>query len=98
MLRRYPETLRWRQFVPPVFVGSVFILFLLSFWTLARILLALEVSVYFLALFAAGIQQALKRGQPALAISFPIAVATIHFSWGAGLIYSGLASLVRSNG
>lgn len=98
MLRRYPETLRWRQFVPPAFVGSVFVLLLLSFWTPARILLALEISVYFLALFAAGIQQALKRGQPALAISFPVAVATIHFSWGAGLIYSGLASLVKSNG
>lgn len=98
MLRRYPETLRWRQFLPPVFVAGLILLLAFSFWLPARILLALELSAYLFVLLAAGIQQAVKRGQPALVFGFPIAVAVIHFSWGAGLLYSLFASLGSSNG
>ncbi|RJP51471.1 MAG: glycosyltransferase family 2 protein [Anaerolineaceae bacterium] len=98
MLRRYPETLRWRQFLPPVFVASVIFLLAFSFWLPARILLAVELSAYLFVLLAAGIHQAAKRGQPALVFSFPVAVAAIHFSWGAGLLYSLFASLGSSNG
>ncbi len=98
MLRRYPETLRWRQFLPPVFVASVIFLLAFSFWLPARVLLAVELSAYLFVLLAAGIQQAAQRGQPALAFGFPIAVVTIHFSWGAGLLYSLFASLGSSNG
>ncbi len=98
MLRRYPDTLRLRQFLPPVFVASMIFLLALSFWYPARALLAAECSAYFLLLFAAGIQQAAKRGQPALALGFPIAVGTIHFSWGGALLWSLIASLGKSNG
>ncbi len=98
MLRRYPETLRWRQFLPPVFVASVIFLLAFSFWLPARMLLALELSAYLLILLAAGIQQAVNRGQPALVFGLPIAVAVIHFSWGAGLLFSLFASLGSSNG
>ena len=98
MLRRYPETLRWRQFLPPVFVASVIFLLVFSFWLPARILLAVELSAYLLILLAAGIQQAVKRGRAGIVFSFPLAVASIHFSWGTGLHYSLLTSLGRSNG
>jgi len=98
MLRRYPETLRWRQFIPPVFVASVVLLLTLSFWPPARALLALELLVYVLILFAAGIQQAVKRKQPALALGFPLAIMTIHFSWGGALLWSLISSLWSANG
>lgn len=98
MLRRYPETLRWRQFLPPVFVASVIFLLALSFWLPARILLAVELSAYLLILLAAGIQQSVQRGRAGIVFSFPLAVASIHFSWGTGLLYSLLTSLGRSNG
>jgi len=98
MLRRYPETLRWRQFIPPVFVASVVLLLALSFWPPARALLALELLVYIFILFAAGIQQAVKRKQPALALGFPLAIMTIHFSWGGALLWSLISSLWSANG
>ena len=98
MLRRYPDTLRWRQALPPVFVGSVIVLLALSFWLPARILLGMELLVYAGILFAAGIILAARRGQPALIFGFPIAVATIHFSWGGGLLWSLTTSLGKANG
>lgn len=98
MLRRYPETLRWRQFLPPVFVASVIFLLALSFWLPARVLLGAELLAYAGLLFAAGLALAIKRRQPALAVGFPIAVATIHFSWGGSLIWSLLTSLGNNNG
>lgn len=98
MLRRYPETLRWRQFIPPVFVASVVLLLALSFWPPVRALLALELLVYIFILFAAGIQQAVKRKQPALALGFPLAIMTIHFSWGGALLWSLISSLWSANG
>lgn len=98
MLRRYPETLRWRQFLPPVFVASVIFLLALSFWFPARILLGVELLAYAGLLCAAGLALAIRRGQPALAFGFPIAVAIIHFSWGGALIWSLLTSLGKANG
>jgi len=98
MLQRYPETLRWRQALPPVFVASVIFLLVLSFWLPARILLCVELLAYAGVLFMAGLALAIRRGQPALALSFPIAVGTIHFSWGMGLLWSLIPSLGRSNG
>jgi glycosyltransferase involved in cell wall biosynthesis len=98
MLRRYPETLRWRQFLPPVFVASVILLLALSFWLPARILLAVELSAYLSILLAAGIQQSVQRGRAGIVFGFPMAVALIHFSWGMGLLFSLLTSLGKSNG
>lgn len=98
MLRRYPETLRWRQALPPLFVAGVIGLLVLSFWLPARILLGLILLAYAALLFAAGLLLASHRGNPSLALSFPIAVAVIHFSWGTGLLWSMISSVGRSNG
>lgn len=92
MLRRYPETLRWRQALPPMFVGSLVVLLALSFWPPARFLLGLELLAYIGILLAAGIALAARRKQPGLAFGFPIAVGTIHFSWGGGLLWSMISS------
>ncbi len=83
MLRRYPDTLRWRQFLPPVFVLSfLFWLLLGVFFPPAFFLLFLELFIYFLILFIAG----LKRKT----LGLPIAIAIMHISWGSGLIWSAL--------
>ncbi len=84
MLRRYPETLRWRQALPPVFVASVIILLALSFWLPARILLGVELLAYAGLLLTAGLALAIRRGQPALVLGFPIAVASHSFFMGDG--------------
>jgi succinoglycan biosynthesis protein ExoA len=98
MLRRYPDTLRWRQALPPVFVGSVLFLLAFSFWFPARLLLGLELVAYVGILFLAGAMLAVKRSQPGLLFGFPISVATIHFSWGGGLLWSMITSLGKKNG
>ena len=88
MLRRYPETLRWRQFIPPAFVASLAILALLAPWLApAAWLLAAELAVYAAALLAAGLHAAIKNRQPLLIFGLPLAIATMHFTWGAALLW-----------
>ena len=90
MLQRYPKTLRWRQFLPPVFVLSlVFWVLMGFFFPLAFVVLGLEFLAYLAILFAAG----LKIGKPAL----PLAIGVMHISWGSGLLWSALISLIKRN-
>jgi succinoglycan biosynthesis protein ExoA len=94
MLRRYPETLRWRQGLPPLFVlsllgGAILAVFLPIF----RILLAAEALVYILALVAAGIQAALHHKKNFLIFGLPLAIATMHITWGAGFLWSMIKGL-----
>jgi glycosyltransferase involved in cell wall biosynthesis len=89
MLRRYPETLRWRQALPPLFVLTLLLLALLSlFISPARVLLAGVLLVYTAVLLAAGAMTAWKRSDAALLFGFPLAVATMHLSWGGALLWS----------
>jgi succinoglycan biosynthesis protein ExoA len=89
MLRRYPHTLRWRQFIPPFFVVTLLILSALSLWlNLARWIFLAEIGVYCAALFVSGTQIALQRQKLACLWGAPLAMATIHFSWGMGLLWS----------
>ena len=88
MLRRYPHTLRWRQALPPLFVLGLLLLALLSpFHVVFRVLLALQIGAYALALLAAGLHVAWKQRDPALLAGFPLAVAVMHLSWGSGLLW-----------
>lgn len=88
MLRRFPGTFRWRQ-LPPVFVISFPLLIILGIWFWwARWLLILEILVYSIALLLVGFQQAVKRRDITLIFGVPLAVATMHFSWGTGFIWS----------
>lgn len=88
MLRRYPGTFRWRQ-LAGFFVISFPLLAILGIWFgLARWLLGLEVVIYVLALLLAGVQLALKKRDVALLSGVPLAIATMHFSWGTAFIWS----------
>ena len=89
MLRRYPETLRWRQFLPPAFVLSLIGLFFLGFFSpLFSFLLGLELLLYFLILFLVALQKKV--------FGLPIAIATMHIAWGSGFLWSGLSSVFKA--
>jgi glycosyltransferase involved in cell wall biosynthesis len=89
MLRRYPHSLRWRQAVPPLFLLSLIGLSSLAPWIpAARSLLGLEGVLYFLALFLAGLQTALRKRDLTMLIGIPLAIATMHFCWAAALLWS----------
>jgi succinoglycan biosynthesis protein ExoA len=89
MLVKYPDTLRWRQALPPLFVFSLIvlglssILFRYALWALICLLV-----FYAIALIGTSIRSSVKKGDPGLIIGMPISIACMHFSWGTGFLYS----------
>lgn len=99
MLRRYPRALRWRQALPPVFVFSLIVLIVLSFWVvLMRYALAAQVFIYFASLGLAGLKLAIEKRKGFLIWGLPLAISTMHFAWGAGFLWSGIINLFNKNG
>jgi succinoglycan biosynthesis protein ExoA len=89
MLLRYPDTLRWRQALPPLFVLSLLGLAILSYWkTGARMALAAELLIYVAVLAAAGLVAAVRGRKPLLAVGLAAAIATMHLAWGSGFLWS----------
>jgi glycosyltransferase involved in cell wall biosynthesis len=89
MLRRYPETLRWRQGLPPLFVLSLLGGAALAFFLpVFRVLLAAEVIVYCLVLVVAGVHASIRQKKAFLGFGLPMAIATMHIAWGAGFLWS----------
>jgi succinoglycan biosynthesis protein ExoA len=89
MLVKYPDTLRWRQAMPPLFVISLIvlclssILFRFALWALLSLL-----GLYVIALVGTSIQSSVKKSDPGLIIGMPISIVCMHFSWGTGFLYS----------
>jgi succinoglycan biosynthesis protein ExoA len=89
MLRSYPDTLLWRQALPPLFVlcllglGGLGI-FLPPVW----ILLGAEIIIYTFILTAAGTMAAFKQEKSFLVMGLPMAISAMHISWGAGFLWS----------
>ena len=94
MLLRYPQTLRWRQALPPVFVLSLLVLLVFSFWPPARLLLGAEAAFYTAVLILAGIQTARRQKNWLFLVGLPAAIAVMHFSWGGGFLWSLVSGLV----
>lgn len=91
MLLRYPETFRWRQ-LAGAFVLSFLVLGLLGIWfPAARWLLVLEMVFYGLLLLFAGVQVAWRERELPLIWGVPLAIATMHFSWGTAFLWSLLS-------
>jgi succinoglycan biosynthesis protein ExoA len=89
MLQRYPNTLRWRQGLPPLFVLSVIGLGILGvFASLFRVLFAAEIIIYVFALISAGVQAAIRQKKFFLFLGLPAAISVMHISWGAGFLWS----------
>lgn len=99
MLRRYPDTLRWRQALPPLFVISLIVLAILSvFIPLAGILLAGELLLYFSIMILAGCYAAFQLQQAYLIAGLPLAIAAMHLSWGSGFLWSILSTSFEKHG
>lgn len=89
MLRRYPHTLRWRQALPPLFVLSLISLILMGFWfPLAHILLLVELVIYLSTLLFIAAIQAITNKEISLLVGMPLAIVSMHLSWGAALLVS----------
>ncbi|MFC1997932.1 glycosyltransferase family 2 protein [Chloroflexota bacterium] len=95
MLRRYPETIRWRQGLPPLLVLSFLCLGLLSIWFMwARWVLIIETLLYGLSTVIAGLQLGKKHASWQMIGGVPLSIITMHFSWGTGFLWSILKSLL----
>jgi glycosyltransferase involved in cell wall biosynthesis len=89
MLRRYPEAIRWRQALPPVFVLSILALLVLAVWLpLVRWIFVLELASYSMLLLALGLRLGIKHLDIALVLGVPLAIATMHLTWGGAFLWS----------
>ena len=89
MLRRYPHTLRWRQLLPPTFVLAILVLLLISILIpIAGWLFGILIAVYCLTLLAAGIYNSIRERDIVYILGLPLAIATMHFSWGCAFLWS----------
>jgi len=89
MLKRYPETLRWRQSLPPLFVLSLTGGIVLAIFSpVFQWLLATEVLLYALILILAGAHTAIRQRKWTLMIGLPLAIAIMHIAWGASFLWS----------
>lgn len=89
MLRRYPATLRWRQALPPLFVSSAFVLLALGpFVPVAALLFSVQLGLYFFVLLLVGMRKAVELKKFPLILGLPLAIATMHFAWGLGFLWS----------
>jgi GT2 family glycosyltransferase len=97
MLRRYPETLRWRQALPPLFVLGFLLLPLLHLlWAPLIWLWLAQVVSYALLLLAAGFVEVVRARKPLLVIGLPLAIITMHFSWGSAFLWSMLSTAPKA--
>ena len=93
MLRRYPDTLRWRQALPPLFVLGLIGLGLLSiFIPVARFALIGELVLYFFIMTLAGLSAAYRQKRVYLLPGLLLAIPVMHITWGGGFLWSILTS------
>jgi succinoglycan biosynthesis protein ExoA len=97
MLRRYPDTLRWRQALPPAFVLGLTLGGLLALvWRPAGWLLSGVMLLYLMVLVLAGLQLAWKKRDPALLLGVPLAIVVMHLAWGSAFLWSLFSYPVNS--
>jgi succinoglycan biosynthesis protein ExoA len=98
MLKRYTNTVRWRQALPPLFTASLIVLAVLSIWfSSVRWFLSIEIILYLLVLIAASVQTALRNHQPFLVVGLPLSILIMHLSWGSGFLCSLISSPLTQN-
>lgn len=89
MLRKYPDTLRWRQAIPPIFVAGIISLILVAiFFPLVWFLLSTIILLYVLILCLGTLSVIKIKTESFCLFGTPIAIVIMHFSWGLGFIYS----------
>jgi hypothetical protein len=97
MLRKYPQTIRWRQALPPIFVLTIFVLGFFSIWFNWTLwILIIEIFLYFSVLLFVAIQVFIKSGRIRLVLGVPLAIVTMHFSWGIAFLWSFVKTILNS--
>ena len=95
MLVRNAETLRWRQALPPLFVLLALGLAAAGLaWRLAWLILGVQLAAYASATIVAALGAAIARREAALILGFPLAVWTMHLTWGAAFLWGTFTWLV----
>ncbi|MEK6221943.1 MAG: glycosyltransferase family 2 protein, partial [Chloroflexota bacterium] len=95
MLLRYPETIRFRQAVPPLFTASIGLLTIFSIFSpFARIILGVELVAYILSMLLVSIKTTITHKETCY-ILMPFVIATMHFSWGSGFLFSFVTSFIK---
>ncbi len=88
MLHMHPETMRWRQALPPIFVATIAVLTILSIGSeYARFTLVTVSGIYLASLIAASIPSTARQKDMKMLIGIPISITAMHFSWGAGFLF-----------
>jgi len=84
MIRQRPRSIKLRQLVAPVFVGSIVFLTALGLWrSIAWAVLALEGATYFTAALLFAFQSTRSKGEKfSVMLAMPLVFFTIHLSWG----------------
>ena len=89
MLRKYPNTLRWRQALPPLFVLSLLGFMLLSiFIPFMRVVWMGEFLLYIFIMLVTGLFTAYRQQKPYLLPGLALAIPVMHLAWGSGFLWS----------
>jgi succinoglycan biosynthesis protein ExoA len=95
MLSRNPSSLRWRQAIPVVFVSGILGFGLLAIWfSWSRIVLGAYLGVYLAVTFITGTVEAIRNKDLGLVLGFPLALWTMHLSWGIAFLWAVLTKLI----
>lgn len=89
MVKRYPKTIKARQALPPLFVASLLALLVTGCFIKPVLYLFLTVFLLYVGIITlASIPAAIKSKDAALLVSVPLAIMTMHFTWGSGFLAS----------
>jgi succinoglycan biosynthesis protein ExoA len=97
MLKRYPESLLLRQFLPPVLVFALLLLLILGFFIpLFVLIFGFVFLLYFFSIFV-GTYLVSKSDKYSFNLHFlmSIAISTMHLSWGFGFLFSPIFAKFR---
>jgi glycosyltransferase involved in cell wall biosynthesis len=87
MLRKHPDSLRWRQAVPAGFVASIAgLLALGAVWPVAWFLLAAQLALYAAVVVATSVRVCVREGGWSRLLPLAGAFSTIHLAWGSGAL------------
>jgi GT2 family glycosyltransferase len=87
MIVRHPRSLRWRQALPPLFVGlTAGAALLAAAWPPALRLLGVQWLAYLAVLLLAAAREASRRQDWALLVGLSLAFVTIHLCWGSAFL------------
>ena len=98
MLLNFPDTIKWRQALPPAFVFGLIMAPIFSIWLpWLAIPWGAAVVLYILLLLALGIQKSLQNSKLTILLGLPTAILIMHLSYGSAMIWSMAHSLFNRN-